>query len=117
MAATKPESRSGIMRSIRSKNTKPEMAVRRAAHGMGLRYRLHRTDLPGKPDLVFPRHGVVVFIHGCFWHQHPDESCLDAHRPRSNQAYWNEKLLGNVGRDRNARRDLESLGWDVHVIW
>ncbi|MBD3785751.1 MAG: DNA mismatch endonuclease Vsr [Sphingomonadales bacterium] len=109
-----PERRSENMRRIRSRDMKPEMAVRRMVHGMGYRYRLHRRDLPGKPDLVFGPRRAVIFVHGCFWHQH---DCRDGHSPKSNTGYWGEKLRRNVERDAEARARLEADGWRVLVIW
>lgn len=105
------------MRAIRSAGTKPEMAVRRLAHGMGYRYRLHGKKLPGKPDLVFTSRRKVIFVHGCFWHQHPKAGCSDARPPRSNPDYWLPKLARNKERDRNAQAELKKLGWSVCVIW
>ncbi len=105
------------MRAIRSAGTKPEMAVRRLAHGMGYRYRLHGKKLPGKPDLVFASRRKVIFVHGCFWHQHPKAGCKDARPPRSNTDYWLPKLARNRERDRNAQAELKKLGWSVCVIW
>ncbi len=103
------------MQRVRSKDTKPEMVVRQLAHAMGFRYRLHRADLPGKPDLVFPRLNKVVFVHGCFWHGH---CCKHGcRRPESNQDYWNRKLDRNKQRDQQHRRALRRLGWSVLVIW
>jgi len=96
---------------------KPELTVRRIVHGMGYRYRLHRKDLPGKPDLVFAGRQKVVFVHGCFWHQHPDSSCRDARRPKSNADYWNPKLDRNTQRDSENIQRLEEAGWSVLVIW
>lgn len=112
-----PERRSANMSAIRSRDTKPEMIVRRLVHSMGYRYRLHRKDLPGKPDLVFAGRRKVVFVHGCFWHQHPDQECRDARYPRSNQAYWQPKLDGNVRRDTANRQKLKDSGWDSLVVW
>ena len=112
-----PEVRSATMRAIRSKGMKPELAVRRLVHSMGYRYRLHRHDLPGRPDLVFPGRHQVIFVHGCFWHQHPDPHCKLAHRPRSNLEYWEPKLRRNQERDAAHRVRLAELGWDVLVIW
>ena len=109
--------RSEIMSNIRNKGMKPEMAVRRMTHAMGYRYRLHRADLPGKPDLVFPSRRKVIFVHGCFWHQHDDPSCKIARRPKSNQDYWLPKLKRNVERDADHRTKLSQLGWDVLVLW
>ena len=102
------------MASIRATDTRPEVAVRRLAHRLGYRFRLHRRDLPGKPDLVLPKHHAVVFVHGCFWHQH---KCLGGRLPASNQAYWGPKLARNVERDANARRALREMGWRVLTIW
>jgi DNA mismatch endonuclease (patch repair protein) len=109
--------RSAIMRAIGSKNTKPEMAVRRLAHAMGYRFRLHRKDLPGKPDMVFPGRKAVIFIHGCFWHQHPDPSCKDSRLPKSNTDYWGPKLQRNQARDAENEAALLAQGWRVLVIW
>ena len=109
--------RSENMRRIRSKNTKPEMIIRQLIHSMGYRYRLHRKDLPGKPDLVFPSRKAVIFVHGCFWHQHSDLACKDAHIPKSNQDYWIPKLNINITRDKTHYEALNSLGWRVLVIW
>lgn len=109
--------RSENMRRIRSKNTKPEMIIRQLIHSMGYRYRLHRKDLPGKPDLVFPSRKAVIFVHGCFWHQHSDPACQDAHTPKSNQDYWVSKLNMNIARDKTHYEALNSLGWRVLVIW
>ena len=109
--------RSANMRAIRSKGMKPELAVRRLVHAMGYRYRLHRHALPGRPDMVFPGRRKVVFVHGCFWHQHADPACKIAHRPKSNLDYWLPKLERNVARDNQHRARLAELGWDVLVIW
>ncbi len=107
--------RSRIMSGIRSKNTKPEMLVRKALHAKGFRYRLHVKDLPGKPDIVLPKYRTVVFVHGCFWHQHP--GCKDAFKPQSNTEFWKKKLQGNIDRDRRAQAALALLGWRCLVIW
>lgn len=112
-----PERRSENMRRIKSKGMKPELTVRQLAHRLGYRFRLHRKDLPGKPDLVFAGRRKVIFVHGCFWHQHPDPGCSDARRPRSNTNYWGPKLERNIVRDEYARRSLENAGWKVLVIW
>lgn len=109
--------RSANMSAIRSRNTKPELVVRRMAHAMGYRYRLHRRDLPGKPDLVFAGRRKVIFVHGCFWHQHPDPACRDARLPRSRTGYWHAKLAGNVERDCRHIASLTASGWRVLVIW
>lgn len=112
-----PERRSENMRQIRSCDTKPEMIVRRLVHGMGYRYRLHRRDLPGKPDLVFSSRRKVIFVHGCFWHQHSLEDCPDGKKPKSNTDYWDAKLRRNVERDHQSKNELESLGWSTMTIW
>ena len=110
-----PEKRSRIMAAITAKDTKPELTVRRAIHAMGYRFRLHRKDLPGKPDLVLARHKLVVFVHGCFWHQH--KGCKIANVPKSRPEYWLPKLRSNTERDIASRAALEELGWRVEVIW
>ena len=111
---TKAE-RSENMRRIRSRNTNPELVVRSVVHRLGFRFRLHRSDLPSKPDLVFPSLRKVIFVHGCFWHVHKD--CIDGSIPKSRVAYWKAKLERNVGRDRLSRRALRKLGWKSLVIW
>jgi DNA mismatch endonuclease, patch repair protein len=100
---------------IRGKDTAPELRVRRFVHRAGLRFRLHVRDLPGRPDLVLPKHRSVVFVHGCFWHQH--DGCVKAVMPSSNREFWQAKLEGNRARDIRHRAELERLGWTVHVIW
>lgn len=110
-----PEQRSRTMRAVRSQNTAPEMKVRRFLHAAGLRFRLHDRRLPGVPDLVFPGRRVVLFVHGCFWHQHP--GCKAADRPKSHGDYWNRKLDGNVARDARHIVELVELGWTVMIIW
>lgn len=112
-----PERRSANMARIRSKNTKPEMIVRSMAHRLGYRFRLYRKDLPGKPDLVFAGRKTVIFVHGCFWHQHDAEACLDGRRPKSNTGYWSQKLDRNMSRDAAAQAALRDAGWKVHVVW
>ncbi|HVB81059.1 MAG TPA: DNA mismatch endonuclease Vsr [Candidatus Binataceae bacterium] len=107
--------RSALMSRIRSSGTKPEIAVRRALHGMGFRFRLHRRDLPGKPDIVLPKYKLVIFVHGCFWHQHPD--CKLASRPKTRGEYWGPKLTSNVARDQRHLRALEEMGWRVETVW
>ena len=109
--------RSAQMARIRARDTKPEMRVRRALHGAGLRYRLHAKGLPGKPDLVFPGSRVALFVHGCFWHQHPDPVCKLARMPKSRLEFWRPKLEGNRVRDENVRAGLEGLGWAVLEVW
>ena len=105
------------MRAIRSKDTEPELTVRRTAHRMGYRYRLHVKTLPGKPDLVFPVRRKVIFVHGCFGHQHPAGKCTDARSPRSNIGYWKPKLARNVERDREHISMLKADGWRALVVW
>ena len=107
--------RSSIMRLVKGKDTKPEMIVRRLLHGEGFRYRLHRADLPGKPDLIFPARHKVVFVHGCFWHQHP--GCRHADRPSSNTDYWRAKLDRNIARDERTLAALKSEGWQAFIVW
>lgn len=110
------ERRSANMSRIRAKDTRPELVVRSLAHKAGYRFRLHAEELPGRPDLVFPGRRKVIFVHGCFWHQHG--RCVDGRRrPLSNRSYWNEKLAANSRRDRANRRMLRRLGWNVLVIW
>lgn len=109
--------RSRNMAAIKSKGMKPEMAVRKLVYSLGYRYRLHSPDLPGKPDLAFRNRRKVIFVHGCFWHQHDNKKCLDGRRPKSNIGYWNPKLEGNVARDKRNRAALKKAGWDVLVIW
>lgn len=110
-----PERRSWLMSRVRARDTSAEMRVRRAAHGLGLRYRLYRRDLPGTPDLVFPKHRVVVFVHGCFWHRHP--GCKKATSPKSRVEFWQSKFDRNVARDRQNVEELRTLGWRVAIIW
>src|SRR5436190_18951571 len=107
--------RSAQMSRIRCSNTKPELTLRQLVHRLGYRYRLHRGDLPGRPDLVFPSRRKVIFVHGCFWHQH--SGCRDATMPKSRTEFWTEKLLRNVQRDREQHRSLIATGWAVHVVW
>jgi DNA mismatch endonuclease, patch repair protein len=110
-----PETRSRIMRAVKGQNTTPERIVRRVVFGAGYRYRLHRKDLPGKPDLVFPGLRKIIFVHGCFWHGH---TCSRGARiPKNNRQYWVQKIERNVIRDRKNRAALKKLGWDVHIIW
>ena len=107
--------RSETMRAVKSKNTGPELFVRRLIHSLGYRYHLHRKDLPGKPDLVFPGRRKVIFVHGCFWHQH---DCQRGSRvPKTNVDYWLPKLSRNKGRDQKNIDLLQSSGWDVLVVW
>lgn len=103
------------MASIRGKNTKPEIIVRRFLHRLGFRFQLHRRDLPGRPDIVLPKYRTVVEVRGCFWHRH--EGCPFAYMPKSNQEFWEEKLNGNRERDRRNLRELTRLGWRVIEVW
>ena len=107
--------RSCVMSKVRNRDTKPEIIVRHLAHSMGYRYRLHRRDLPGKPDLVFPGRRKVIFVHGCFWHGHECKSGQT--RPQSNREFWDSKLNRNKVRDAKNQADLSELGWTVCVIW
>ena len=109
------ESRSQNMRRITSKDTKPEIVVRRFLFRLGYRFRLHRSDLPGRPDIVFVGRRKAIFVHGCFWHQHSD--CREGRIPGSRKEYWIPKLEKNVQRDREHALSLRRLGWDVLVIW
>ena len=112
-----PECRSENMRAIQSKDTAPELIVRRIVYGMGYRYRLHVKTLPGKPDLVFKLRRKVIFVHGCFWHQHPEDNCADARLPHSNLKYWQPKLVRNEARDQEHVSKLKSEGWRVLIAW
>lgn len=109
------QTRSRMMSGIRGKNTKPELVVRGYLHRAGLRFRLHRRDLPGRPDITLPKYQTVVNVHGCFWHQHP--GCRFAYVPASNVAFWQEKFRGNRERDTDNDRRLQRLGWRVMTIW
>ncbi|MBW2568909.1 MAG: DNA mismatch endonuclease Vsr [Deltaproteobacteria bacterium] len=109
------EKRSWNMSRIRSGNTKPELLVRSLLHRMGYRFRLHRKDLPGKPDIVLPKHKAVVFVHGCFWHRH--EGCKYAYMPKSRLEFWGTKFKSNVERDRKVKKQLKEKNWRVLVIW
>lgn len=107
--------RSRMMAGIRSKDTKPEMTVRRYLHARGFRYRLHARGLPGSPDLVLPRYRVAIFVHGCFWHRHTD--CRYATTPGSNIEQWARKFTSNIERDARKLAALEDAGWRVIVVW
>lgn len=107
--------RSEVMAKIRAKNTKPEIAIRSLLHGMGYRFRNHASKLPGKPDVCLAKHRTVIFIHGCFWHNHC--RCRDGRLPKSNLAYWRPKIEGNVARDKKHKRALRYRGWRVLTIW
>lgn len=107
--------RSWIMSRVRGKDTLPELTVRSLAHSLGYRFRLHRSDLPGKPDLAFLSRRKVIFVHGCFWHGH---KCARGNRlPKSNRSYWCDKIKGNAERDKKHRRSLRRMGWSYLVIW
>lgn len=112
-----PAQRSANMRAIRSTGMKPEMIVRKLAHSMGYRYRLHNQKLPGRPDMVFPSRRKVILVHGCFWHQHPDPACKRTRLPKTNQDYWVSKLQRNAMRDTKNVEDLQALGWNVLILW
>jgi DNA mismatch endonuclease (patch repair protein) len=107
--------RSANMRAVRGKDTKPEKMVRSMLHKLGYRFRVHRKDLPGKPDLVFPSKKKAIFVHGCFWHSHDCRKGQGA--PATNSAFWQSKRALTVERDRRNLRDLVELGWDVYVVW
>lgn len=109
------EKRSLIMSRISGRDTKPEMVVRKTLHGMGYRYGLHVGALPGKPDLVLPKHRKVIFVHGCFWHGHT--KCSRSKRPSTNEDFWNSKLDQNMNRDKQVRLKLRRMGWKVLVLW
>jgi DNA mismatch endonuclease, patch repair protein len=110
-----PEERSQNMSRIRNKNTRPEKIVRSLLHRLGFRFRLHRRDLPGTPDIVLPGRKAVIFVHGCFWHQH--KGCKDSGIPKSNIEFWETKLNKNVERDKRNADALKQLGWKVLEIW
>jgi DNA mismatch endonuclease (patch repair protein) len=109
------ELRSRTMRAVKSRDTIPEMIVRRMVHAMGKRYRLHRADLPGKPDLTFARLKKIIFVHGCFWHGH--DCTRGARKPKQNAEYWIKKINRNKERDAKVIETLQSMGWDVLIIW
>ena len=109
-----PEARSRLMARIRGKNTAPELAVRRALHAAGFRFRLHRRDLPGTPDIVLPRYQIAIFVHGCFWHGH---ECAKGSLPKSREDYWETKIYANRERDKRKRLELEAAGWRIVTIW
>lgn len=109
------EKRSELMSKVRSANTKPERLVRKALHAAGFRFRINRKDLPGKPDIVLPKYGTAVFVHGCFWHQH--KNCPKSKLPVTNEEFWRVKLTGNTKRDKRNIRELKKLQWRVLVIW
>ena len=103
------------MSAIKSKNTKPEIAVRKLLHSMGYRFRLHRKDLPGSPDIVLPKYKTVIFVHGCFWHRH--ENCKYASNPKTRKEFWENKFKGNVKRDLEIQKNIKNIEWRSLVIW
>lgn len=109
------EKRSWNMSRIKNKNTKPEMIVRSLLHRMGYRFRLHKKCLPGKPDIVLPKHKTIIFVHGCFWHRH--ENCSYAYNPKSRIEFWKKKFIENINRDKKVQNELSELGWNVEMIW
>lgn len=109
-----PAQRSNVMRSVRTRNTAPELRVRRILHQLGFRYRLHVRDLPGCPDIVLPRHRTIVFVHGCFWHGH---HCPKGRLPASNAQRWRTKIAGNQVRDTSRQCELAQMGWKVLTVW
>lgn len=111
------KARRAQMALIKARDTKPELKVRRALHAAGLRYRLHVKNLPGRPDIVFRSRHIAVFVHGCFWHQHPNPSCKLARMPKSKLEFWRPKLEGNRQRDLKTRGELEARGWSVLEVW
>ncbi len=110
-----PEQRSRLMSRIRGKDTRPELRVRQVTYALGFRFRLHRRDLPGSPDLVFASRRKAIFVHGCYWHRHA--GCRYAYSPKSNAEFWQAKFAANVARDQIATNALRELGWQVLVIW
>lgn len=109
------QERSERMSRVRSKDTRPELAVRKLVHKLGFRFRLHRKDIPGRPDLVFPSRRKAIFVHGCFWHRH--QGCALARLPKTRPEFWVPKLEGNRLRDRKKQRELRRAGWDFITIW
>lgn len=107
--------RSALMARVKQKHTEPELAVRRAAHALGYRFCLHRKDLPGTPDLVFPKHKIALQVQGCFWHRHT--GCSRCTSPKSRLDFWNAKFEANIARDRRNMVELKDLGWKVAIIW
>lgn len=104
-----------MMSQVRTKGTTPELALRSALHSAGFRFRLHRKDLPGKPDIVLPKNKCAIFVHGCFWHHH--EGCIKSKMPKSNIEFWQKKIAANIQRDKSNQDDLEKMGWQVLVVW
>jgi len=112
-----PAERSARMARVKGKGSSAEMTVRRLVHRMGYRYRLHGGKLPGRPDLVFPGRKKAIFVHGCFWHRHPDPDCKLARLPKSRQDFWIPKLEGNRARDLRQLSELKALGWSALILW
>lgn len=111
------EARRRNMSAIKGKHTKPEIAVRSLLHRLGYRFRLHRSDLPGRPDIAFSARKAVIEVQGCFWHRHPDPSCRNAVLPKSRREFWESKLARNVERDANNIQKLSAMGWRTLVVW
>ena len=109
------EQRSRNMSAIKSKNTKPEIKVRKILHSMGYRFRLHSKGLPGSPDIVLPKYKTLIFVHGCFWHRH--ENCKYASTPKTRQEFWNKKFNENINRDKINQENLSSKGWKIIIVW
>lgn len=107
--------RSKRMGSIKQKDTSPELVLRKALHKIGFRYRLHASELPGRPDIVFPKYKTAIFVHGCFWHRHVN--CRLATNPKSRVDFWEKKFASNVERDARNVQDLHALGWRVFIVW
>jgi len=115
MWAAPSAQKSRMMSQIRTKGTSPELAIRSALYAYGFRYRLHRKDLPGKPDIVLPKHKTVIFVHGCFWHHH--EGCPKSKLPSTREEFWTDKIAANVERDKRNIAELKRLGWSIAVVW
>ena len=109
------EQRSRNMSAIKSKNTKPEITVRKLLHSMGYRFRLHKKDLPGSPDIVLPKYKTVIFVHGCFWHRH--QNCKYASNPKTRREFWEKKFKENIERDKKTQEKLKNLGWKTKIVW
>jgi DNA mismatch endonuclease, patch repair protein len=111
------EKRSEVMSKITSKNTKPEIVVRKYIFSLGFRYRLHKKDLPGSPDIVLSKYKTLIFVHGCFWHGHPCKIGSGLRKPKSNRNYWNQKINKNIDRDKKNIKQLKKMDWNVIIIW